>query len=128
MKEEIKFYICQHCGNIIGMVHDSGARVVCCGDQMTPLVPNTTDAAHEKHVPVITVDGKKVHVAVGSVAHPMAEAHHIAWIYIQTEKGGQRRCLAPGEEPKAVFALTEGDKPVTAYAYCNLHGLWKADA
>lgn len=128
MKEEIKFYICQHCGNIIGMIHDSGARVVCCGDPMTPLVPNTSDGAHEKHVPVITVNGNKVHVEVGSVAHPMAEAHHIAWIYIETEKGGQRKNLVIDGAPAADFMLTDDDKLIAAYAYCNLHGLWKAEA
>ena len=126
--EDIKFYICKHCGNIVGMVYDSGARVVCCGDPMTPLVPNTTDAAQEKHVPVITVDGKKVHVAVGSVAHPMTDAHHIAWIYIQTEKGGQRKSLAFDGAPAADFVLSDDDKLVAAYAYCNLHGLWMAKA
>ena len=128
MKEEIKFYICQHCGNIIGMIHDSGARVVCCGDPMTPLVPNTSDGAHEKHVPVVTADGNRIHVAVGSAAHPMTEAHHIAWIYIETEKGGQRKNLAVDGAPEADFVITDDDKLVAAYAYCNLHGLWKAEA
>ena len=89
-------------------------------------MPGSVDAAQEKHVPVIQVEGDKVTVSVGSVAHPMAEEHFIGWIYLQTEHGGQRKALKPGEEPKAVFALA-GDKPVAAYAYCNLHGLWKAN-
>ena len=124
----ISFFICKHCGNLVGMIHSSGAPMTCCGDTMTELVPGSVDASHEKHVPVIEVSGNTVTVKVGSVAHPMTEEHYIQWVYLHTEKGGQRRCLAPGEEPKAVFALTEGDKPVSAYAYCNLHGLWKADA
>ncbi len=125
---EQKFYICKHCGNIIGMIHSSGAKVVCCGDPMTELVPNTTDASNEKHVPVITVDGNKVRVEVGSVLHPMTEDHHIAWIYIHTEKGGQRKVLDHTGAPIAEFILTDNDKLVAAYEYCNLHGLWKADA
>jgi superoxide reductase len=102
--------------------------MVCCGEQMTELVPNTVDAAKEKHVPVIKVDGKKVTVKVGSVPHPMTEEHLIKWIYLQTEGGAQRKCLNAGDAPEATFMLTEGDKPVAAYEYCNLHGLWKADA
>jgi superoxide reductase len=120
----IKFYICRHCGNIIGMINDSGVVPVCCGDKMTELVPNTTDAAKEKHVPVVTVHGSKVHVAVGSVAHPMDADHYIQWIYIETEQGGQRKVLHPGEKPEAVFALTDDDKLIATYAYCNKHGLW----
>src|SRR5574344_1338500 len=75
----IKFYICKHCGNIVGMINDSGVVHVCCGEKMSELVPNTTDAAKEKHVPVITVKGNEVHVAVGSVAHPMEAEHYIQW-------------------------------------------------
>ena len=99
--------------------------MMCCGQKMTELVPGSTDAAQEKHVPVIKVDGDKVTVSVGSAAHPMVPEHFIEWIYLQTEKGGQRKALVPGAAPEAVFALTD-DKPVAAYAYCNLHGLWKA--
>lgn len=123
---EVKFYKCSHCGNLVGMIHDAGVPIVCCGEKMTELVPGSVDAAAEKHVPVIRVEGDTVTVSVGSVAHPMAEEHFIEWIYLQTERGGQRRCLAPGEAPEATFALA-GEKPVAAYAYCNLHGLWKAD-
>ena len=90
--------------------------------------PNTTDAAGEKHVPVISVDGNVVTVTVGEVEHPMLEAHYITWIMLETEQGRQRKTLKPGDRPVAVFALTEGDKPVAAYEYCNLHGLWKAEA
>ncbi len=121
-----KFFVCKHCGNLVGMIFNSGVPMVCCGENMTELVPNTTDAAQEKHVPVVTVEGNKVTVEVGSVAHPMEEAHYIQWIYLQTEKGGQRKSLNPGDGPKAVFELID-DKAEAALAYCNLHGLWKAD-
>ena len=93
---------------------------------MKPLVPNTSDGAGEKHVPVITQEGNIVTVSVGSVAHPMLEAHFIQWIILETTAGRQRKELKPGEKPVAVFALTDGDEVVTAYEYCNLHGLWSA--
>ena len=123
----MKFYICEHCGNIIEYVKESGVPVMCCGQKMTELVPGTSDGAHEKHVPVVTVDGDKVTVEVGSVEHPMVEAHYIQWIVLETGKGAQRAYLNPGEAPKAEFILAEGDEVVAAYEYCNLHGLWKAD-
>ncbi|NLI20228.1 MAG: desulfoferrodoxin [Clostridiales bacterium] len=123
----ITFFVCKHCGNLVGMIHNSGAPMTCCGEHMTELVPGSVDASQEKHVPVVEVDGATVTVRVGAVPHPMTEEHSIQWVYLHTEKGGQRRCLSPGMEPKAVFKLTEDDKPVTAYEYCNLHGLWKAD-
>lgn len=128
MKKEQKFYICKHCGNIIAHLYDSGARVVCCGDEMTEIIPNTVDASSEKHVPVIKVDGSRVKVEVGSAPHPMTPEHYITWIYIQTEKGGQRKALMPDAAPAAEFILTDDDKVIRAYEYCNLHGLWKADA
>ena len=122
---EPRFFICEHCGNLIGTIHDAGVPMLCCGQKMTELVPGSVDAAQEKHVPVIKVEGDQVTVSVGSVAHPMVPEHHIGWVYLQTEKGGQRKVLVPGEAPEAVFALAD-DKPVAAFAYCNLHGLWKA--
>lgn len=127
MKEQQKFYICKHCGNIVGFIHSSGAPVVCCGEKMSELVPNTTDASNEKHVPVIKIDGSKVRIEIGSVPHPMSEEHHISWVYLQTEKGGQRKSLSPDDEPAVEFSITDDDKLVAAFAYCNLHGLWKAE-
>lgn len=121
-----KFFICKHCGNIVGILHASGAPISCCGDHMTELVPNTVDAALEKHVPVVKIDGNKVTVEVGSVAHPMLAEHFIQWIYLETKHGGQRRVLEPGEKPTATF-IVEDDEPVAVYEYCNLHGLWKTD-
>lgn len=123
---EPKFYVCKKCGNIIAMVKASGVPVVCCGEPMAELVPGTTDGALEKHVPVVVREGDRVTVTVGSVEHPMLEAHHIEWILLQTRQGNQRKLLRPGEAPRATFALTEGDDVVAAYEYCNLHGLWRS--
>ena len=123
---EQKYFICEHCGNIVTMVQDKGVPVFCCGQKMTPLVPGTVEAAHEKHIPVYTVEGNTVHVKVGSVDHPMLEEHFITWISLQTRQGSQIKYLKPGEDPAADFALTEGDAVEAVYAYCNLHGLWKA--
>ena len=122
-----KFYICRHCGNIIGMVKDSGVNVVCCGEKMSELIPGTSDGAVEKHVPEVKVDGNKVTVTVGSVAHPMQDVHYIEWVILETEKGYQKVDLKPDQAPVAEFIVPEGDKPVAAYEYCNLHGLWKAE-
>ena len=121
----MKFYICEHCGNIIEFVKETGVPVMFCGQKMKEMVPGTVDAAVEKHVPVVTVDGNKVKVAVGEVEHPMLEEHYIGFIAIETEQGVQRKTLKPGEKPEAEFALADGDKLVAAYEWCNLHGLWK---
>lgn len=124
----MKFYICKHCGNIIAFAEDKGVPVVCCGEKMSELVPGSVDAAQEKHVPVIEVNGNLVTVKVGEVEHPMLEEHHIAWIALETKEGNQRKPLPVDGKPQATFALTEGDEVVAAYEYCNLHGLWKAEA
>ena len=121
-----KFYICRKCGNQIGMIQSSGVPIVCCGEKMEELTANTVEASQEKHLPVVTVDGNEVVVKVGAAAHPMTEAHSIQWIYLQTKKGGQRKNLVAGEAPEAKFTLNE-DEAVAAYAYCNLHGLWKTE-
>ena len=123
---EQKFFICETCGNIIAMVKPSGVPVVCCGKPMKQIVPNTTDAAQEKHVPVWSKEGNLVKVQVGSVAHPMIAAHYIEWVSLQTKAGNQRKALSPEQAPEVTFALTEGDEVEAVYAYCNLHGLWKA--
>lgn len=122
----MKFLRCEHCGNIIAMVEDKGVPVVCCGQKMTEIVPGTTDASVEKHVPVYEVKDNKVYVTVGAAAHPMLPAHYIEWIALETTAGNQRKKLQPGQEPKAVFALCEGESVLAVYAYCNLHSLWKA--
>ncbi|MGN1175738.1 MAG: desulfoferrodoxin [Clostridia bacterium] len=122
----MRFFICEHCGNIVEMVKDNGVPVMCCGQKMTELIPGTSDGAVEKHVPVVTVDGNKVSVMVGEVEHPMVDAHYIEWIAIETSKGVQRKMLKPEQAPKAEFMLTDGESVEAVYAYCNLHGLWKA--
>jgi len=121
-----KFFICKHCGNMAGLIENKGVPLMCCGENMTELVPNTVEASVEKHLPVVEKSDYILSVSVGDVPHPMEEAHHIAFVYVETERGGQRKCLKIGEEPKLSFAFTE-DKPVAVYAYCNLHGLWKTE-
>ena len=124
---EQKFYICEHCGNIIAYVENKGVPVMCCGQKMKELIPNTTDAANEKHVPIFAVDGNKVYVVVGEVEHPMTEQHYIQWISLQTKQGNQRKCLKPTDKPVACFSICDGDQVEAVYEYCNLHGLWKAE-
>ena len=126
MSKSVKFYICEHCGNIAGKINDSGVPMVCCGEKMKELVPGTVEASREKHIPVVSVSGDLVTVTVGSVEHPMAAEHSILWVYLETEHGGQRKCLEVGAAPTVTFALA-GDRAVAAYAYCNLHGLWKCE-
>ena len=121
-----KFYICEKCGNIVGMIHNGGVPMMCCGQKMTKLEAGVVEASHEKHIPVVTVEGNTVRVNVGSVTHPMSEEHHIAWVYLQTNRGGQRKCLDVTGAPEVTFALAD-ETPVAVYAYCNLHGLWKTD-
>ncbi|MEA4972512.1 Desulfoferrodoxin [bioreactor metagenome] len=122
----MKFYICKHCKNIITYIMPSGVKVICCGEEMTELIPGAVDAALEKHVPVVTKDGNKVTVEVGSVAHPMIPEHYITFIAIETKQGSEIKYLKAGDAPKAEFLIADGDEFVAAYAYCNLHGLWKA--
>ena len=120
-----KFYKCNHCGNVIEKVVDSKVPVVCCGEKMQELIPNTVDASGEKHVPVVTcLDDCRIKVEVGSVAHPMTPEHHISFIYVETENGGIRVNLK--DKPEAVVCVCH-DKPVAVYEYCNLHGLWKTE-
>ncbi|MGN0665287.1 MAG: desulfoferrodoxin family protein [Huintestinicola sp.] len=119
-----KIMMCSHCGTIVEGI--AGEVIpMCCGEKMKVLEPNTTDAAVEKHVPVVTVDGNKVHVSVSSAAHPMTQEHYIQWITLVTDKGTQRKLLTAESAPEADFALTDGEKIIEAYSYCNLHGLWK---
>lgn len=122
---EQKFFICEHCGNIIAMVKSSGVPIICCGQKMTEIIPGTTDASVEKHVPVWKVEGNLVTVTVGSVEHPMLPEHYIEWVSLQTKQGNQRKALQPGQAPTVTFAICEGDEVQAVYEYCNLHGLWK---
>ena len=122
----MKFYICNHCKNIIAYIKNSGVKVKCCGEDMTEIVANTVDAAKEKHVPVVKIDGNIVTVNVGDVEHPMTEEHYIDFICVETSKGYQIKYLNPTDKPTAVFATADGESVVDVYAHCNLHGLWKA--
>lgn len=123
----MKFYRCEHCGNIIAFAENKGVPVMCCGKKMTELVPNTTEAATEKHLPVIAKnENGVVEIVVGSTLHPMLPEHFIGWVAIETKEGNQRKVLSG--DPKISFALTEGDELIAVYAYCNLHGLWKTEA
>ncbi|MCL2844271.1 MAG: desulfoferrodoxin [Chitinivibrionia bacterium] len=121
--EKQNFYICKHCGNIAVLVISSGVPLVCCGEKMSVITPNTTDASQEKHVPVAIKEGDKLVVKVGEVPHPMEEKHFIQFIYVQTKNGGQKKNLSPSDEPTATFSFVN-DEPIAVYEYCNLHGLW----
>ena len=122
----LKFFKCEHCGNVIVKVYDKGVPVMCCGEKMVELEANTTDAATEKHVPVVSVEGSAVNVVVGEVEHPLTEEHLITMIVLETKQGFQVAQLSATDAPKASFALAEGDEAVAVYEYCNLHGLWIA--
>lgn len=121
---EIVFYRCEKCGNMVAMIKKGGGTLVCCGQPMTKLEAGSTDAALEKHVPVISKEGGKIKVAVGSVLHPMLPEHSIEWIALVADNKLQMEYLKPGMEPKAEFNETVSG---TVYEYCNLHGLWKTD-
>lgn len=121
----MKLLRCALCGKIILPVKETAAETICCGQPMRELVPNTSDGAQEKHVPVSTVEGQTVQVTVGSVAHPMLAAHFIEWIALETSAGSHCRRLAPGDAPQATFTLTPQETVKAIYAFCNLHGLWK---
>ncbi len=118
------FYKCNRCGNFITFLTEKAATPVCCGEEMNEVLPNTTDAAQEKHVPVVERKDNIVKVSVGSTLHPMLEKHYIEFIILETKNGYQKKDLKPGDEPIAVFSLAPEDEPVAAYEYCNLHGLW----
>ena len=123
----MKFYICKHCGNVITKLTSSQVPVQCCGENMQPLEAGVTDAAVEKHVPVVTVEGNLVKVHVGSVTHPMTAEHLIQWVAVVTDRDALIHWFHPEAAPEAVFALAEGQQVKEVYAYCNLHGLWKAE-
>ena len=124
---DMRFYRCPTCGQMVAIVKKKGCDIMCCGKPMEEIIPGTTDASVEKHVPVIEREGNIVCVKVGSAEHPMLEEHYIEWIALQTKDGNQRKALKPGDAPEACFALLDGDEVIAAYAYCNLHSLWKSE-
>lgn len=123
----LRIFKSNHCETIVEVINSCNEVPSCCGEPMRELKANTTDAAQEKHVPEVSVEGNLVKVKVGSVEHPMTEEHHISFIYLETENGVTRKDLDHTGKPEAVFALAEGEKPVAVYEYCNLHGLWKKE-
>lgn len=125
MTKILEIYKCNVCGNIVEVVHAGAGGLVCCGQPMTLMVENTTDAAREKHIPVLEETAKGAKIKVGTIAHPMEEKHFIEWIEVITDGKTARQSLKPGDSPEAVFA-GEAGKITTVRAYCNLHGLWKA--
>ena len=125
MAAKLEIYKCDVCGNMVEVVHGGKGQLVCCGEPMTLLKENTTDAATEKHVPVIEKIDGGYKVKVGSVAHPMEEKHYIEWIELLAGGEAYRHFLEPGQEPEAVF-LIEAEK-VSAREYCTIHGLWKGE-
>lgn len=128
MRCHARFLSCDQCKNILEVIcSDNNATYDCCGQSMKELVPNTSDGASEKHLPAVEKQGNHITVKVGSVFHPMTEEHSIDWIYLETEKGGQRIHLSKTDEPVARFTVEEGDCAVAAYAFCNLHGFWKVE-
>ncbi len=126
MAKRYDVYKCEVCGNIVEVAHAGGGALVCCGKNMAQLEENTVDAATEKHVPVITVGDGVISVKVGSVTHPMEDAHYIEWIELIADEAIYRKYLKPGEAPEATFNVTA--KNITAREYCNLHGHWAAKA
>jgi len=123
---DLKIYYCEDCGNIVVMLKNSGVPVVCCGQKMIELTPGTVDASLEKHVPVYRVEDSRVVVSVGAQEHPMTEEHFIEWVILHTKQGSQHMALHPGQKPEVTFPLNPGDEVTEVFAYCNLHGLWKA--
>lgn len=120
-----KFYICKHCGNIISVIRDKGIPVYCCSEKMQEMIPGTAEASAEKHIPVYQIDGSTVYVMVGATEHPMTEEHYIEWICLETEHIVQYAYLDPDDNPKAKFALCEGDEVQAVYAFCNQHDFWR---
>jgi len=126
MCNDQKFFVCKHCGNLIKLIQNTGVPVTCCGEKMFELVPNTVEASTEKHLPAVTVSDDSITVQIGSVLHPMEDAHHIVFVYVETEEGGLYKCLKTGDEPKFTLCFANNSH-IAVYAYCNLHGLWKTE-
>jgi superoxide reductase len=124
MIERRQVYVCSVCGNVVEVLRVGGGTLVCCNQKMNLAEENSADASQEKHVPVVARGKGEVGVSVGSIAHPMAEDHYIEWIELAHDDGATVQFLKPGGAPKAMFPCPGGQ--VTARAYCNLHGLWKA--
>ena len=123
---KVRFFICNHCGNIIAMIKDHGVPIKCCGENMKEITAGASEGAKEKHTPVYHINGETVTVSVGETEHPMTPEHYINWVCIETEDGFQLKILTPGTPPHISFSISKGDKVKAVYAFCNLHSLWKA--
>lgn len=121
----MKYFICEICGNLIGLITEGGGELVCCGEKMKELTPKSTEEGNEKHLPVITKDNFKIKVNVGSIPHPMTEEHHIEWISIFYNNKMQMIKLVPTSVPEVIFQVAEDFDYIEVYSYCNIHGLWK---
>ena len=126
MTENTRFYLCKICGKVIGLIHDTGTPTICCGKEMELLKANTSDGAHEKHVPAYEIDESKgeIIVKVGEIEHPMEKDHYIMWIAQVTDNMTMRKQLFPGQQPMVTMQYIKGS---TIYAYCDKHGLWKKE-
>ena len=124
MSKNVRFYKCEKCGNVIGLIHGNEENIKCCGEEMKLLQANTTDAANEKHVPVYERDGDEIIVKVGEVEHPMEEDHYIMWIAQVSDNRTTRIRLHPGESTETRFPYIPDS---TLFAYCNKHNLWKKE-
>ena len=122
----LRFFICNHCGNIIVMIKDQGVPIKCCGENMQEITAGASEGAKEKHAPVYQINGETVTVSVGETEHPMNPEHYIDWVCMETEDGFQLKKLKPDLSPKISFSLSKGDNVKAVYAFCNLHSLWKA--
>ncbi|NUQ65382.1 MAG: desulfoferrodoxin [Pirellulales bacterium] len=125
MAQQRQVLSCDQCRNVVEVLHGGPGELNCCGKPMRIAAENTADASREKHVPAVARAGGELTVTVGTLPHPMAEEHYIEWIEIAQGNAATRRYLTPGAVPQATFEVLQG--PVTARAYCNLHGLWRAD-
>ena len=122
----MKFYFCETCNRIFNFIKAPNQELECCGKPLKELVPNSTNASLEKHVPIIERMDSHVEIKVGAEPHPMLPEHYIEWVVLETNYGYQLKNLHPGDAPTASFALSKGEEVLCAYAYCNIHKLWKS--
>lgn len=122
----VRFFICNHCGNTIAMITDNGVPIKCCGENMKEIKSESSDGAPEKHIPIYKIDGKTITISVGETEHPMTPEHYIDWVCLESENGFQFKKIKSYMSPEVSFSLTEDDKLKNVYAFCNLHSLWKA--
>lgn len=121
-----KFFKCDSCNNIFLQIEGSDSKISCCNNEMKKILSSSVDASIEKHVPVYTVKGSKVHVKVGSIEHPSTAEHYIQWIGLTTDNGIQIKMLKPLDKPQACFRICDDEKVLQVFCYCNLHGKWSS--